>query len=79
MANVQFNKTGIPLIGYGSRGLYLSTMGGPEVKPKNIAVPQKADPDKTYMENYAVSDWGSGNNFPIFADKKKVYSSFLKN
>jgi hypothetical protein len=68
MADIQFNKSGIPLIGYGNRGLYLSTMGAPEQKPKNIAAPQQTDPDKTSIENYYISDWGAGNNFPHFAD-----------
>ena len=69
MANVQFNKVGVPLIGYGSRGLYLSTMGAPEEKPKKIAAPQQADPDKTSLENYNISDWGAGNSFPTKGDE----------
>ena len=69
MANVQFNKSGVPLMGYGSRGLYMSTMGAPEEKPKKVETPQQADPDKTSLEKYYISDWGTGNNFPIFADK----------
>ena len=52
MANVQFNKVGVPLIGYGSRGLYLSTMGAPQEKPKKLETPQQADPDKTSIENH---------------------------
>ena len=68
MADIQFNKSGVPLIGYGNRGLYLSTMGAPEQKPKNIAAPLQTDPDKTSIENFYVSDWGAGNNFPHFAD-----------
>ena len=68
MSNIQFNKSGVPLIGYGSRGLYLSTMGAPEQKPKKLATPQQADPDKTSIENFYVSDWGAGNNFPHFSD-----------
>lgn len=69
MATVQFNNSGIPLIGYGSRGLYLSTMGAPEDKPKKISNPQEYDPDKTSLQDIDVADWGAGNNFPIFADK----------
>ena len=68
MANIQFNNSGIPLIGYGNKGVYVSTMGGPEVKPKNISSPQQADPDKTSIGDFYVSDWGAGNNFPQFAD-----------
>ena len=69
MANVQFNNAGVPLIGYGTRGLYLSTMGAPEEKPKKQASPKDADPDKTTLDNLIISDWGSANNFPVFADK----------
>ena len=69
MAKVLYNKTGVPLIGYGNRGLYLNTMGVPEEKPKKIATPQQADPDKTSIENHSISDWGSANSFPTKADE----------
>ena len=68
MANVQFNNKGVPLIGYGSRGLYLSTMGAPLEKPKKIETPQQADPDKTMLESHNIADWGTGNKFPQFSD-----------
>ena len=69
MSNIQFNKSGVPLIGYGSRGVYISTMGTPDQKPKNIATPQDNDPEKTTLEGNNISDWGSANNFPESADK----------
>jgi len=69
MAELLFNKSGVPLIGYGTRGVYLSTMGAPEEKPKKISSPQPADPDKTSLENYYISDWGSGNTFPTKSDE----------
>ncbi len=68
MAEVQFNKSGVPLIGYGSRGLYLSTMGAPEPKPKKLSSPQNDDLDKTSIDNFYVSDWGTGNTFPTASD-----------
>ena len=69
MSNVQFNKSGVPLIGYGTRGVFLTTMGAPEFKPKKLSTPQNDDPDKTSVQNYDIADWGAGNNFPAFADK----------
>jgi hypothetical protein len=69
MAEVQFNKSGVPLIGYGNKGVYISTMGTPEEKPKKIAAPQQADPDKTSLENLNISDWGAGNSFPTKGDE----------
>lgn len=68
MAEIQYNKSGVPLIGFGSRGMFLATTGTPEPKPKNVQTPQIADPDKSTVENYNVADWGTGNKFPQFAD-----------
>ena len=34
MANVQFNKAGAPLIGYGNKGTFISTMGAPVINQK---------------------------------------------
>jgi hypothetical protein len=68
MSNVQFNNKGIPLIAYGTRGLFLTTTGAPEMLPKKIATPQKYDPDKTSIDNFYVSDWGTGNTFPTVSD-----------
>ena len=59
MANVQFNKADAPLIGYGTRGVFLSTMDAPEEKPKKLSIPQQADPDKTSIEGVNVADWGT--------------------
>ena len=69
MANVQFNKAGAPLIGYGNKGTFISTTGAPLEKPKNISAPQQADPDKTSLEGVNIADWGSANNFPEAGDK----------
>lgn len=70
MANIQFNTKGVPLIGYGTRGLYLNTTGAPAVeKPKKLASPTDADPDKTTVDKYEISDWGAANAFPKKADE----------
>ena len=68
MAEVQFNNKGVPLIGYGTRGAYISTMGAPTDKPPKLATPTKADPDKTTVGKIEISDWGLNNNFPNTGD-----------
>jgi hypothetical protein len=70
MANIQFNKSGVPLIGYGTRGAFITTMGAPSPaqKPKTVAEPQNDDPDKTTIDKIEISDWGTGNKFPTDAD-----------
>ena len=67
MAEVVYNNKGVPLIGYGTRGVYISTTGAPE-KLKNLASPTVADPEKTAVGNIEISDWGAGNAFPKNAD-----------
>jgi hypothetical protein len=68
MAKVQFNNNGVPLIGYGTRGVFFTTMGAPLQKPVKIAEPQNNDPDKTSIDDIDISDWGAGNKFPSDAD-----------
>lgn len=63
MAEIQFNRDGVPLMAYGSK-YFASTTGIPENKPKGVAEPQNDDPDTTYVENFLIADWGSSNNFP---------------
>lgn len=69
MAEALFNSKGVPLIGYGTRGVYLSTTGAPVEKPKKLAQPQDDDPDKTIIDKIEISDWGTGNAFPTKADE----------
>ncbi|MFW5830745.1 MAG: hypothetical protein ACOCVA_00750, partial [Prolixibacteraceae bacterium] len=64
MAELQFNTEGVPLVGYGTRGMFLSTTGAPEPKPKKTAEPKNDDPDKSTVGDIEISDWGTGNNFP---------------
>lgn len=68
MAQIQFNQNGIPLIGYGTRGAFITTTGAPAQKPKKIAEPHDNDPDKTTIDKIEISDWGAGNKFPHDAD-----------
>lgn len=63
MADIQFNRHGVPLMAYGSR-YFASTTGVPADKPKSVAEPQNDDPDITYVGDIEVADWGSSNNFP---------------
>ena len=69
MAKALFNSSGVPLIGYGTKGMYLSTNGAPPDKLKQLSQPSIADPDKTSVNNIELSDWGSGNKFPKTADE----------
>lgn len=68
MVEVLYNRGGVPLIGYGSRGTYINTTGVPETRPKPLAGPQQADPDKTSVGDIEISNWGSNNDFPSKAD-----------
>lgn len=81
MAEVLYNKDGVPMIGYGTRGLFMTTTGGPNgapaVKPKSVASPKDVDPDKTLIEGIEISDWGKGNNFPQKADEMITSVSVL--
>ncbi len=69
MAKALFNANGVPLIGYGSRGTYISTTGAPPEKLKQVAQPSDDDPDTTDVDGIEISDWGTGNKFPSTADK----------
>jgi len=69
MANILYNTQGIPLIGYGTKGTYISTSGVPGMKPKRTAAPKDPDHDKTSLDNFEISDWGTGNTFPVTIDQ----------
>ena len=69
MANLVFNNAGVPLVGFGTRsGMYLSTTGAPDARPKKISTPAEKDPDKTTVGDIQIADWGAGNKFPTDAD-----------
>lgn len=63
MADLQFNLDGVPLLGFG-KNYFAVTTGTPTGKPKNVSSPTQADPDKTYVGDIEIADWGTGNNFP---------------
>ena len=67
-SKVLFNNSGVPLIGFGTRGVFINTKGAPAEKPKKLAQPQNDDPDKTTVDKIEISDWGTGNMFPTTAD-----------
>jgi len=62
------NNVGVPLVAFGTRGVYLSTTGAPVEKPKKLSTPSPVNPDKTVIDNIEISDWGAGNRFPSDAD-----------
>lgn len=65
--NVKFNNKGVPLVGFGTRGVFMSTTGAPQ-PPLPKATPKDDDPDKTIVGDIEISDWGSGNKFPSDSD-----------
>lgn len=82
MADILRNKSGVPLIAFGTKGTFISTVGAPEDKPKSVAEPKNDDPDKTQVGNLEIADWGQSNKFPQTADeiisKTGVLNSGLK-
>lgn len=60
MSDILFNKAGVPLIGYGTRGAFMTTTGVPAQKPKTTE-PKDTEQDKTSVDNIYISDWGAGN------------------
>lgn len=64
---MEFNRSGVPLVGFGTRGVWMSTTGAPD-KPLKKAEPKEGDPEKTQVGNIEISDWGRNNNFPNDAD-----------
>jgi hypothetical protein len=72
MATLEYNAGGTPLVGFGSRGVFMSTIGTPSTpppKPSKTAEPKNDDPDITYVDDFEISDWGIGNNFPSVSDQ----------
>ncbi len=67
MADILFNKSGIPLIAYG-KSYQATTTGTPAEKPKDTSQPKNPDEDKLTVGNIQISAWGPANNFPTNAD-----------
>ena len=68
MADILFNKSGVPLIAYG-KSYQATTAGTPAEKPKNTSQPKNPDEDKLTVGNIQVSAWGTANDFPKKADE----------
>lgn len=67
MAHLEFNTSGVPLIGYG-RSFMATTTGAPSQETKKVS---KITPDLdefTTIGSDNVANWGSGNNFPVTAE-----------
>ncbi len=67
--NTEFNEKGTPLVAFGTRGVFMSTIGAPLPKPKPTAEPKDDDPNETTVENITICDWGRNNAFPTDADR----------
>ncbi len=75
MADVVFNRAGVPLVGYGSSHFFQTTgvpLGAASVAASGsgsgVLSPSSADLPKTFLDSFEVADWGSGNRFPDMAD-----------
>jgi len=67
MADILFNKTGVPLIAYGA-SYQATTTGTPAERLKKTAQPKNPDEDKFLVGGIWVSDWNGNNDFPTIAD-----------
>ncbi len=69
MADILFNKQGVPLLASG-RSYLGATTGVPADRPKSTASPKpaKSDLDKTTVGNYEIARWGPNNDWPKKAD-----------
>lgn len=68
MAEIQYNNDGVPLMAYGSNGMFATTTGAPATKPKKLLTPKNPGQDEITIGNLAIADWGKGNKFPTDAD-----------
>lgn len=80
MSTLEFNKDGVPLIGFG-QGFFMSTTGSPAFNYVPTKV-QPGDDDIELAGKHRIYPWGSDNNFPNNADeiirKSTVLNSGLK-
>lgn len=66
-----YNKSGVPLTGFGSKAYY-STTGAPMSAKKTsseapkvvIEKPVNTDGDTSDVEKFEIANWGTSNNFP---------------
>ena len=81
MADVVFNRAGVPLVGYGSSHFFQTTgapLGAASAAAFSasasgsgsvVLAPSSAELPKTFVDSFEVADWGSGNRFPDMADQ----------
>jgi hypothetical protein len=67
MAEILFNKAGVPLIAYG-KSYQATTTGAPVDKLKKTSQPKDPNEDYLTVGDVKLASWGSANNFPTQAD-----------
>ena len=67
MADILFNREGVPLLAYG-KSYMANTTGTPADKPKNVQQPKYPLDDYTSVGDIKISSWGPNNDFPTKAD-----------
>ncbi len=67
MAEILFNKSGVPLIAYGN-SYQATTTGAPVEKLRKTSQPKNPDEDKFLVGGIWVSDWSGNNDFPTIAE-----------
>jgi hypothetical protein len=68
MADILFNKKGVPAFAYGSRFM-ASTTGMDAAETKKITRPVPEMDDSSTIDGIKIASWGDGNGFPQEADK----------
>jgi hypothetical protein len=68
MAEILFNKAGVPLIAYGKSYQAATTGTSVPEKPKMPAQPKDPLELRYNVAGYEVSAWGASNTFPTMAD-----------
>ncbi len=67
MADILFNKQGVPLLAYG-KSYQANTSGAPAEKPKKTAQPKDFYENYFMCGNIKMSAWAGANDFPTKAD-----------
>ena len=67
MAEILFNKQGVPLMAYG-KSYQASTTGVPAEKLKKLSQPKNPYDPYQYVAGIKIANWGIANDFPTKAD-----------
>jgi hypothetical protein len=67
MADILFNKEGVPLLAHG-KSYQAKTTGTPAEKLKSTSNPKDPNEDKLMVGNVNIASWGPANDFPTKAD-----------